>query len=214
MSPNKRNVLVGVVVLAAIGVLAWMVLKFANRASEFFLTKGDHIRVVADRADGLSEGSAIYYRGVSVGRVLGVRLDESNRVSIEAIIEPGRPVPETVEGFIRTGAFDPEDFDETFEFDNSNAMVDAGTYAGHAGLLEYLALMRQMWEQFRFEPEEYIPVGQDKVVVPWLITAVGRDGVETTAYAATVFTVRSGRLAHAKAFQSKADALEAVGPSD
>src|SRR4051812_33471129 len=103
MSPNKRNVLVGVVVLTALAVLAWMVLKFANRASEFFLTKGDHIRVVADRADGLSEGSAIYYRGVSVGRVLGVRLDESNRVTIEAIIEPGRPVPVNVEGFIRTG---------------------------------------------------------------------------------------------------------------
>ena len=72
--------------------------------------------------------------------------------------------------------------------------------------------MRQMWEQFRFEPEEYIPVGQDKVVVPWLITAVGRDGVETTAHAATVFTVRSGKLAHAKAFQSKADARRGCGP--
>jgi len=63
MSPNKRNVLVGVVVLTALGVLAWMVLKFANRASEFFLTKGTHIQVVADRADGLSEGStAVFLR--------------------------------------------------------------------------------------------------------------------------------------------------------
>ena len=103
MSPNKRNVLVGVVVLAALGVLAWMVLKFANRASEFFLTKGSHIQVLADRADGLSEGSAIYYRGVSVGRVLGVRLGDDNRVVIDAIVEPGRPVPVNVEGFIRTG---------------------------------------------------------------------------------------------------------------
>jgi phospholipid/cholesterol/gamma-HCH transport system substrate-binding protein len=103
MSPNKRNVLVGVVVLTALGVMAWMVLKFANRASEFFLTKGSRIQVVADRADGLSEGSAIYYRGVSVGRVLGVRLDQDNRVVIDAIVEPGRPVPVNVEGFIRTG---------------------------------------------------------------------------------------------------------------
>ena len=88
MSPNKRNVLVGVVVLAAIGVLAWMVLKFANRASEFFLTKGSRIQVVADRADGLSEGSAIYYRGVSVGRVLGVRLGDPYRKRIEHAMLP------------------------------------------------------------------------------------------------------------------------------
>lgn len=103
MSPNKRNVLVGAVVLVGLGVLAWMVLKFANRAAEFFLTKGTRIQVVADRADGLSDGSAIYYRGVSVGRVLGVRLADTNQVVIDAIIEPGPPVPVHVEGFIRTG---------------------------------------------------------------------------------------------------------------
>lgn len=103
MSPNKRNVLVGVVVLGSLAVLAWMVLKFANRAAEFFLTKGTRIQVVAERADGLSDGSAIYYRGVSVGRVLGVRLGDTNEVVIDAIIEPGPPVPANVEGFIRTG---------------------------------------------------------------------------------------------------------------
>ena len=103
MSPNKRNVLVGIVVLSALGILAWMILKFANRAAEFFLTKGTRVQLVADRADGLSDGSAIYYRGVGVGRVLGVRLSESGGVIIDAIIEPGPPVPLTVEGIIRTG---------------------------------------------------------------------------------------------------------------
>ena len=103
MSPNKRNVLVGVVVLVSLGVLAWMVLKFANRAAEFFLTKGTRIQVVAERADGLSDGSAIYYRGVGVGRVLGVRLGDTNQVTIDAILDPGPPVPVNVEGFIRTG---------------------------------------------------------------------------------------------------------------
>src|SRR5438093_1329704 len=103
MSPNKRNVLVGIVVLASLGILAWMILKFANRAAEFFLTKGTRIEIAADRADGLSDGSAIYYRGVNVGRVLGVRLADNNRVVIEAILEPGPTVPLNVEGFIRTG---------------------------------------------------------------------------------------------------------------
>lgn len=103
MSPNKRNLTVGVVVLAGLGVLAWMILKFANQAASFFLTKGTRVTVVAERADGLSEGSAIYYRGVPVGRVLGVTLGENQTVRIQAIIEPDRPVPANVEGIIRTG---------------------------------------------------------------------------------------------------------------
>jgi phospholipid/cholesterol/gamma-HCH transport system substrate-binding protein len=103
MSPNKRNLMVGLVVLAGIGVLAWMVLKFANRAATFFLTKGTPIQLVAERADGLSDGSAVYYRGVSVGRVLGVRLGDNEQVVIDAIIEPGAQVPVNVEGLIRTG---------------------------------------------------------------------------------------------------------------
>jgi phospholipid/cholesterol/gamma-HCH transport system substrate-binding protein len=103
MSPNKRNLMVGLVVLAAIGVLAWMILKFANRAATFFLTKGTHITVTAERADGLSEGSAIYYRGVNVGRVLEVSLASNQSVQIQAIIDPDRPVPANVEGIIRTG---------------------------------------------------------------------------------------------------------------
>lgn len=103
MSPNKRNLMVGVVVLGAIVVLAWMILKFANRAATLVFTKGTHVHVVADHAEGLSDGSAVYYHGVNVGRVLGIRLAEDEKVRIEAIIDPGQPVPYNVAGFIRTG---------------------------------------------------------------------------------------------------------------
>jgi ketosteroid isomerase-like protein len=114
-----------------------------------------------------------------------------------------------LEEFIRTGDFHSEDFDEGFEFDNSNAMIDADTYRGPAGLREYYALLRQMWEQFRFEPQEYIDAANGHVVVPMRLIAVGRDGVETVAHSAVVYTVRDGKLARAKAFQSKGDALKA-----
>lgn len=103
MSPNKRNLMVGVVVIAGLLILAWMILKFANRAATFVFTKGTPVHVAADHAEGLSEGSAIYYRGVNVGRVLSMTLAEDQRVRIEAIINPGQPVPFNVAGFIRTG---------------------------------------------------------------------------------------------------------------
>jgi ketosteroid isomerase-like protein len=116
--------------------------------------------------------------------------------------------------FVRTGEFDPEDFDPEFEFDNSNAMLDAAIYRGTEGVREFLSLMREMWKQLRFEPQEYIPVGEDKVVVTIRMIAVGRDGIETVARSAGLFTLREAKLAHVKAFQSKADALEAAGLSE
>jgi len=116
-----------------------------------------------------------------------------------------------VEEFLRSGDFDPADFDNGFEFDNSNAKFDGAIYRGPEGLREYLSLMRQMWEQFHFEAQEYVAVGEDKVVVPYRITVVGRDGIETVAHSAVVYTLHGRKLAHAKAFQSKADALAAAG---
>jgi len=38
----------------------------------------------------------------------------------------------------------------------------------------------------------------------------GRDEIETVAHSATLYTFSEGKITHAKAFQSKADALEAV----
>ena len=115
------------------------------------------------------------------------------------------------EEFARTGDFDLELFDSEVEFDNSNLMLDAAVYRGHEGLREYLTLMREMWKQVRFEAQEFIPVGEDKVVVPVRMIAVGRAEIETVARGATVFTVREGKVTHMKAFQSKAEALEDAG---
>jgi hypothetical protein len=68
-----------------------------------------------------------------------------------------------------------------------------------------------MWESQRWEPEEVIPVGHDQVVVPHRIVSVGRDGVETIARNTNVYTLKERKATHIKSFQTKADALEAVG---
>jgi hypothetical protein len=115
------------------------------------------------------------------------------------------------EAFNRADELDLGAFDPYIEVDNSNAAFDAAVYRGHDGLREWLSLLRAMWERQRAEPQEFIPFGEDRVVVPVRIVSVGRDAVETVAYGATVYTLREGRITRVKAFQSKADALEAVG---
>jgi hypothetical protein len=55
------------------------------------------------------------------------------------------------------------------------------------------------------------PCGKDQVVVPIRIVSIGRDDVETVAHAVLVMTVRERKIAYVKGYQSKAEALEAVG---
>ena len=98
--------------------------------------------------------------------------------------------------------------------DNSNATFDAAVYQGHGGLIDFFSLGREMWESQRFELQEAIPVGDDRVLVPQRLVSVGRDGVETIAHSATVYTLSAGKATHIKTFQTKADALEAVGLSE
>src|SRR4051794_36091027 len=116
--------------------------------------------------------------------------------------------------FDRTGEFDPELVHPDAELDNSNAMLDADVYKGSEGLREYLSLLREMWKQVRVEPQEFIPLGEDRVLVPIRMTTVGRNEIETSANAATLFTLHGGKVTRIKNFQSKADALKDLGPQD
>ena len=98
--------------------------------------------------------------------------------------------------------------------DNSNAAFDNEVFSGLDGIRRYMALQRGMWKHQRVEPREFIPHGEDQVIVVFRFSSTGRDGVESVAHAALVVTVREGKIAHLKAFQSKAEALQAVGLSE
>ena len=95
--------------------------------------------------------------------------------------------------------------------DNLAATFDGAVYRGHDGLREWLSLHRGMWKHQQTEPKEFVPVGEDQVVVPIRIVSTGRDDVETVAHAVLVMTVRERKIAYIKGYQSKAEALEAVG---
>jgi hypothetical protein len=71
-----------------------------------------------------------------------------------------------------------------------------------------------MWKHQQTEPEEFIPFGEDQVIVPIRIVSIGRDDVETVAHAVLVMTVRERKIAYVKGYQSKTEALDAVGLSE
>src|SRR5690606_35897161 len=77
-------------------------LQFSGKTASTLLSSGMPFQLEGERADGVSEGSPIYYRGVPVGRVERVQLQSDNSgVIISAILDAERTVPENVVGYVR-----------------------------------------------------------------------------------------------------------------
>ena len=63
-------------------------------------------------------------------------------------------------------------------------------------------------------PQEFIDLGRQIVVVLRVSGRGAKSGVPVTSQVATVWRIEEGRAVHAKAFTSRADALEAAGLSE
>jgi len=103
MSNQKKNLAVGITVLMGLGLLGYMIVKFGDAPAKLFAKPQFSIFMVGERADGLSDGSAVRYKGITVGRVQRVGLAEDNEgVKVTVMIDEDSRVPGNVEAQIRT----------------------------------------------------------------------------------------------------------------
>jgi phospholipid/cholesterol/gamma-HCH transport system substrate-binding protein len=103
MSAYKKNILVGVTALVALLLLGYMILKFGRLPAQWLVEGQMPVHFVADRAEGVSEGSAVYYRGINVGKVSQIRLaPDEEHVLLDATIDRKWSIPGNVSGAIRT----------------------------------------------------------------------------------------------------------------
>jgi len=104
MTAFKKNLMVGITVLVALILLGWMLLRFSDAPFRLFAKAQMPINLEAPSAEGVSEGTNIYYLGVSVGRVTKIdRSKDQKRVVMQGLVDP--PIPANVEGRIRTQLF-------------------------------------------------------------------------------------------------------------
>jgi phospholipid/cholesterol/gamma-HCH transport system substrate-binding protein len=102
MSPNRKNVLVGAVVLGSLLTLGWMLIQFGGNLMLPFSPATIQVRLIAERADGISNGSAVLYRGVSVGRIDQISFSPDQlRVIMVALLDKQPPLPANLRGVIR-----------------------------------------------------------------------------------------------------------------
>ena len=96
-------------------------------------------------------------------------------------------------------------------WDVSRRTFDPGVYHGQEELKSFFARLLEVWESGHIEATEFIATG-DEVVVPVRLRLVSRThGKTMTANAAHVWTVSEGKVIKHRGFQTKADALAAVG---
>jgi ketosteroid isomerase-like protein len=96
--------------------------------------------------------------------------------------------------------------DPTLEYVNPSYAVEAGTRHDR----DTLRKVRDVYRDFRVEPERFVDAGDDVVVIG---IARGRSasGIEAQWRQGYVWTVRNGRAIRFRWFNDPAEALEAVG---
>jgi ketosteroid isomerase-like protein len=84
-------------------------------------------------------------------------------------------------------------------------------FVGHAGLRRFFQETDETWENFAPRIDEVIECGADQLLTPTTVSGRARaSGIEVQAHGAVLWTVRDGRIAEAKLFQTRTDGLAAA----
>jgi ketosteroid isomerase-like protein len=104
--------------------------------------------------------------------------------------------------------------DVVMDWSNSRGLL-GGVRQGRDQAREAFEEFLEPWESLRWEPEELIELGDDRVLTVSRLQMRGRgSGVEVNASGASIWTIRNGKAAAIILYQSKAEALKAAGLSE
>jgi ketosteroid isomerase-like protein len=117
---------------------------------------------------------------------------------------------------INRGRLAIEDVADDFEMDWSNSIGPlSGVNRGREQLNEVFESFRDAWDRLHWEIQEVVDLEGDLVLVVNRIRMRGRTSrAEVEATGVQVWTICNGKLGGVKLYQSKAEALEAVGLSE
>ena len=118
-------------------------------------------------------------------------------------------------------AINAGDFEGAFAFFDPKAEIRPGVdvpdfdfedvYYGPEGFLQFHAKMSEAWDELRWEPEEYLPAGEDVVVFIRFHGTGKGSGVPVEQAIGHVCTMEGGKLVKHVTYWDRARALEAAG---
>jgi len=84
-------------------------------------------------------------------------------------------------------------------------------YRGHQGMVQYIAEVVELWDDFRMEPEDFIE-SSDQIFVAIRTAGRGKgSGVPAEDRTFHVWTFRDGKVVRLDIYQHRTEALEAAG---
>jgi ketosteroid isomerase-like protein len=99
-----------------------------------------------------------------------------------------------------------------FEFHDPPALPGAGVHIGHDANRAWLSEVRRDFEDLRFEPQEIIDAGGDRVIVVCRTHGHGNlSGAQLDMVNYNIWTVSNGAIVSCLTYDDRAEALEAVG---
>jgi ketosteroid isomerase-like protein len=109
-----------------------------------------------------------------------------------------------------------EYFDEGLEVRIPDAYPEgAQVFRGREGLKRWVDSTREIWDEWRFEPERFLDAGDRVVVLVRVVARGGSSGVSLDRETAHLWTLRDGRVTRCEVYLDRSEALEAARlPSD
>ena len=114
---------------------------------------------------------------------------------------------------------DPERFLELFDpyvvWINFASAVESRPFLGHEGIAEWARGFFMEIRDFRMEMKEVIDAGGDQVVTVQRVLGSGmKSGAPIDDEVSCIFTLLNGKIVRGQGFETRAQALEAVGLSE
>jgi ketosteroid isomerase-like protein len=105
-----------------------------------------------------------------------------------------------------------EFFDPNAVLINTPNSPETAPYIGHDGLLEWVRNAQEGVRDLRVEADETVEVDDSRVLVVGRVCGEGPvSGLPVEIALTTVYTLRDGKIVRAEAYDTKPQALEAVG---
>ncbi len=108
-----------------------------------------------------------------------------------------------------------ENLDPEVEFHEDPRFPEAGVYRGIEAVREYWGRFTGSFDEFAFEPEDFVDLEGDKVLILLRLMTRGKDsGATVETRPGWIFTIRDRRTVRIDAFLDREEALEAAGLSE
>jgi len=119
-----------------------------------------------------------------------------------------------VDHWNETGEFPWDELDRDAVFVIDPGSFVAGTYRGRDGIRTLLRLTAEVFDEFRYEVDEWVDLGESVVALGRIRARGAQSGATGTQPGAFVIQVRDGKIVSYRSYLRREEALEAVGVSE